>query len=61
MNSTPKPPNRNDPCFCGSGLKYKKCCLNKIETKFQIIRRLRDEDEALGQRLLQEYMTTNNG
>lgn len=18
--------NRNDPCFCGSGLKYKKCC-----------------------------------
>ncbi|CAM2182768.1 SEC-C metal-binding domain-containing protein [Burkholderia cenocepacia] len=19
---------RNDPCFCGSGLKYKKCCLN---------------------------------
>ena len=20
---------RNDPCPCGSGLKYKKCCLNK--------------------------------
>lgn len=20
---------RNDPCFCGSGLKYKKCCLRK--------------------------------
>jgi yecA family protein len=20
---------RNDPCFCGSGLKYKKCCMNK--------------------------------
>ncbi|HQS84070.1 MAG TPA: SEC-C metal-binding domain-containing protein [Alphaproteobacteria bacterium] len=19
---------RNDPCFCGSGKKYKKCCLN---------------------------------
>lgn len=19
-------PNRNDPCDCGSGLKYKKCC-----------------------------------
>lgn len=18
---------RNDPCFCGSGIKYKKCCL----------------------------------
>jgi SWIM/SEC-C metal-binding protein len=20
---------RNDPCPCGSGLKYKKCCMNK--------------------------------
>ena len=23
-----KKPNRNDPCNCGSGKKYKKCCLN---------------------------------
>lgn len=22
-------PSRNDPCLCGSGLKYKKCCLEK--------------------------------
>jgi hypothetical protein len=22
---------RNDPCPCGSGLKYKKCCLLKLE------------------------------
>ncbi|MBS3803919.1 MAG: SEC-C domain-containing protein [Oleiphilaceae bacterium] len=21
-----KPPSRNDPCSCGSGLKFKKCC-----------------------------------
>lgn len=21
-----KPPGRNDPCFCGSKKKYKKCC-----------------------------------
>ena len=21
--------HRNDPCPCGSGLKYKKCCINK--------------------------------
>lgn len=28
-----KVPNRNDPCFCGSGKKYKHCCLNKVETK----------------------------
>ncbi|OPL07365.1 MAG: hypothetical protein AVO33_05510 [delta proteobacterium ML8_F1] len=24
-------PGRNDPCHCGSGLKYKKCCLAKDE------------------------------
>jgi hypothetical protein len=23
----PKPPKKNDPCQCGSGLRYKKCCL----------------------------------
>jgi tetratricopeptide (TPR) repeat protein len=22
---------RNDPCFCGSGKKYKRCCLAKVE------------------------------
>ena len=24
---------RNDPCWCGSGLKYKKCHLNRSEEK----------------------------
>ena len=24
--TTAKPPNRNEPCSCGSGKKYKKCC-----------------------------------
>lgn len=24
-----KIPGRNDPCFCGSGRKYKNCCINK--------------------------------
>lgn len=24
-------PGRNDPCPCGSGQKYKKCCLNNKE------------------------------
>ncbi|WAM24123.1 YecA family protein [Myxococcus sp. NMCA1] len=23
-------PKRNDPCFCGSGLKHKRCCLSRI-------------------------------
>ena len=26
-----KPPGRNDPCPCGSGKEYKKCCLGKLE------------------------------
>jgi len=26
-----KLPGRNQPCFCGSGKKFKKCCLEKIE------------------------------
>ncbi|MDD2552378.1 MAG: DUF1186 domain-containing protein, partial [Dysgonamonadaceae bacterium] len=29
INTEPKP-GRNDPCPCGSGKKYKKCCINKI-------------------------------
>jgi uncharacterized protein len=28
VGTSPKP-GRNDPCPCGSGLKYKKCCLGK--------------------------------
>ena len=24
-----KKPKRNEPCVCGSGKKFKKCCLNK--------------------------------
>jgi hypothetical protein len=31
-----KLPTRNEPCFCGSGLKYKKCCLKKIEERQKI-------------------------
>lgn len=25
--------NRNDPCPCGSGLKFKKCCIDKLKTR----------------------------
>lgn len=31
VKKTIKAPGRNDPCPCGSGRKYKKCCLNKDE------------------------------
>lgn len=29
----PKKPGRNEPCLCGSGKKFKKCCINKPQTK----------------------------
>lgn len=28
---------RNEPCFCGSGLKFKKCCLNKKDEILQMV------------------------
>ena len=28
---TPPTPGRNEPCHCGSGRKYKQCCLEKDE------------------------------
>jgi hypothetical protein len=40
MDSPPKT-GRNDPCPCGSGLKYKKCCASKDEAA--LAARLRDE------------------
>lgn len=33
---------RNAPCPCGSGKKYKKCCLNKGVDFRPVIRQLRD-------------------
>ncbi|NBC66950.1 MAG: hypothetical protein GVY07_15005 [Bacteroidetes bacterium] len=29
-----KKPERNDPCHCGSGKKYKNCCQNKDSSQF---------------------------
>ena len=30
-------PGRNDPCPCGSGMKYKKCCLDEVQaTQFRV-------------------------
>ncbi len=33
VRSTPRP-GRNEPCPCGSGLKFKRCCLNKPQFAF---------------------------
>ena len=30
---TPPRPGRNEPCHCGSGRKYKQCCLDKDESE----------------------------
>ena len=32
---TDKKPGRNDPCHCGSGKKYKKCCLATDDKKIR--------------------------
>jgi hypothetical protein len=42
---------RNDPCLCGSGKKFKKCCIDKPwEASPEL-----EADLALGQRLIAEY------
>lgn len=46
-------PGRNDPCCCGSGKKFKKCCLNKSPDYTEL-----EADFALGQQLLKEYEST---
>jgi hypothetical protein len=40
---------RNDPCPCGSGLKYKKCCLQKTFVQT-------GKEESIKQRLVQELL-----
>jgi hypothetical protein len=41
----PKPPGRNEPCHCGSGKKYKRCCLDADQQT------LRETEEALAEAL----------
>jgi len=54
---------RNDPCSCGSGLKYKKCCLLKIDKDIEQenieYQKWFAEDEALGQKHLRESIYSN--
>ena len=38
-------PSRNEPCPCGSGTKYKRCCLVQLDV---VARELRDRDAFLG-------------
>lgn len=42
---------RNEPCPCGSGLKFKKCCYGKPSPSRQALL----DDLELGLRLIREY------
>jgi len=45
-------PGRNDPCPCGSGKKYKKCCIPKYDTPVATAQRLsEDRDDPAVERL----------
>ena len=44
LQAPPTPlPQRNDPCWCGSGLKYKKCHLDEDQVS---LARIREKDQA---------------
>ena len=49
---------RNDPCSCGSGKKYKKCCLPSNEGADAEYRRLRQVESGLIPRLLEHALVT---
>jgi len=51
---------RNDPCLCGSGKKYKKCCLtnplNEVSTAGDFVwRKIRKIDDALNAKILKYF------
>ncbi len=41
-------PGRNDPCHCGSGLKYKKCCCDKDRAQESAVRAINPASVRLG-------------
>lgn len=47
---------RNDPCPCGSGLKFKKCCFGKPSPSRQALL----DDWELGQQRIREYEEEQN-
>ncbi len=46
LASPVRPPGRNDPCWCGSGRKYKKCHLASDRTEAAAARRGRAQEKA---------------
>ncbi|MCF6335581.1 MAG: SEC-C domain-containing protein [Spirochaetales bacterium] len=56
IKSTHTKVGRNDPCPCGSGKKYKKCCLNSVSPPSQVYDEL-DSLMTRGQLLLEKNKT----
>lgn len=52
------PIGRNDPCPCGSGKKYKKCCLNK-QPEVKPAARLASDDDMLAPGEISDYGPPN--
>lgn len=44
---------RNDPCPCGSGKKFKKCCIDKPEYRTAVVTPLRTNSEWTEKRVAQ--------
>jgi len=53
----PKKVGRNEPCPCGSGKKYKKCCLDKDRQARK--EKLVDQDEIRGEKLSNSQIATS--
>lgn len=55
---SPSSIGRNDPCSCGSGKKFKKCCLPKQEADPELLRRrIRQIDEELNVKLFRHALS----
>lgn len=54
LSELEKEPERNDPCPCGSGLKYKRCCL-----RFQMERKRWDPVEGKLRAMISEFFSSD--
>ncbi len=53
-------PGRNDPCRCGSGAKYKKCCSSTDEEAWSAVARVRPKASAMLTWLLRTVPRSNH-
>ena len=55
-------PGRNDPCPCGSGQKYKRCCLEKDQAqRYQLPQELLNDLKAVLRTLEASSLPPRNG